>query len=127
MRSRAICLTRILALVAFLGLVPNDGAQKEALAQDLAASSRSSKFALTPPAHAFKKGAGNYYTRIVFEADGPSYSHIEVGDVLIPPGTTSEIAPFAGPALMELTTGNASFMTPNGREAVTAAAALRSM
>ncbi|HKV55158.1 MAG TPA: hypothetical protein VJN94_11025 [Candidatus Binataceae bacterium] len=66
------------------------------------------KFAGTPPAHPFHKEAGNLYARTIFEANGPTNSHIEVRDLLIPPRGKSQIAALPGPAILELATGNAT-------------------
>jgi hypothetical protein len=85
-------------------------------------SSGELKFVGTPPAHPFHPEAGNYYGRTIFEADGPAYSHIEVREVLIPPHTKSHVRPLPGPAVLDLTTGDARLMIGNQPEALTAGA-----
>jgi hypothetical protein len=53
------------------------------------------------PAHPFAKQAGNHFARTVFETDGPSNSHIEVRDVLIPPRSKSTVEALPGPAVID--------------------------
>jgi hypothetical protein len=84
------------------------------------------KYAGVPPAHPFAKQTGNYYARTVFETDGPGNSHIEVRDFLIPPRSKSSVAVLAGPAVMDLVTGNATVSIGDKPEAL-AVGAIRSL
>jgi len=59
------------------------------------------KFAGIPPAHPFEKQDGNHFARTVFETDGPSNSHIEVRDVLIPPHAKATVAALPGPVVID--------------------------
>lgn len=59
------------------------------------------KFAGNPPAHPFEKQEGGHYARTIFETDGPSNSHIEVREVLIPPHAKATVAALAGSAVLD--------------------------
>ena len=84
------------------------------------------KYAGSPPAHPFAKQTGNYYSRTVFETDGPDNSHIEVREFLIPPRTKSSVAALPGPAVIDVATGNATLATGDKPEAL-AVSAMRSL
>jgi quercetin dioxygenase-like cupin family protein len=66
------------------------------------------KFAGSPPAHAYAKQAGNYFSRTVYETDGPGTTHIEVRDVLIPPHSKASVEAFPGPVVADPSSGRAT-------------------
>jgi hypothetical protein len=66
------------------------------------------KYVGNPVAHPYAKQEGNYYARTVFESDGPSNSHIEVRDILIPPKSKSTVTALPGSAVMDLSEGRAT-------------------
>jgi hypothetical protein len=130
MRSRAVTLPRSVLIASVLAaLVACQRSPQNAFVAHgplPPPPSGTLKFAGTPPAHPFHKEAGNYYTRTVFETDGPSNSRIEVRDVLIPPRGKSQFAALPGPAVLDLATGTARLMTGGKPEAI-AAGAMRSL
>jgi hypothetical protein len=62
-------------------------------------------FAGTAPPHSFSLEEGNILSRTVFEASGPSSSHIEVRDLMLPPHAVSHLAALHGPVLVEVYSG----------------------
>ncbi len=66
------------------------------------------KFAGSPPAHPFAKQAGNYFSRTVFETDGPGTTHIEVRDILVPPRAKVSVEAFPGPVVADPISGKAT-------------------
>ncbi len=85
------------------------------------------KYVGVPPAHPFAKQAGNHFARTVFETDGPSNSHIEVRDVLIPPHSKSTVEALPGPAVMDPARAGNVTLSTGDKPAALAGGALRSL
>jgi hypothetical protein len=120
MQSQVVIVARVLLVLALAGLGACDRNRQDALAQEQPTPPGTLKFAGTPPVHPFHSEGGNYYSRTIFETDGPKYSHIEVRDILVPPRTKSQLAPLPGPAIIELRTGNLTLATGTSPEALVA-------
>lgn len=85
------------------------------------------KYAGLLPAHPFSKQAGNYFTRTVFETDGPSNSHIEVRDILIPPNSKSSVEALQGTAVVDPSGAEKLTLSTGDKREALAASAFRSV